>query len=140
MTGELELFVRSAADICNLSSVRLNTFKNALVIGTKSVKKNKGDNLVESSSSKGRFASSNWSLSKNEGNIGAVKSNFALLGSIEVPIYDGTALTIDWNKVEDLPRIHRDLPVDSVVAVGHTVSAYSGESISLNVRFVVKLA
>ncbi|KIJ40643.1 hypothetical protein M422DRAFT_256337 [Sphaerobolus stellatus SS14] len=103
MTGELELFVRSAVDIFNLSSVQLNTFKNALVIGTKSVKKNKGDNPVESSSSKGCFASSNWPLSKNGGNIGAVKSNFALLGSIEVLIYEGTALTIDWDKVEALP-------------------------------------
>ncbi|KIJ41655.1 hypothetical protein M422DRAFT_255273 [Sphaerobolus stellatus SS14] len=121
MTGELELF-------------------NALVVGTKSVKKNKGDNPVESSSSKGRFTSSNWSLSKNGGNVGAVKSNFALLGSIEVPIYDSTALTIDWDKVEALPRIHRDLPVDSVIAVGHTISVYSGENISLNVHFVVKLA
>ncbi|KIJ48799.1 hypothetical protein M422DRAFT_247156 [Sphaerobolus stellatus SS14] len=121
MTGELELF-------------------NALVVDTKSIKKNKGAIPVESSSSKGHFASSNWSLSKNGVNVGAVKSNFALLGSIEVSIYDGTALTIDWDKVEALPRIHRDLPVDSVVAVGHTVSVYSGENISLNIHFMVKLA
>ncbi|KIJ51740.1 hypothetical protein M422DRAFT_244082 [Sphaerobolus stellatus SS14] len=114
-TDFIDSLPKDAADIFNLSSVRLNTFKNALIIGTKSIKKNKGDNPVESSSSKGRFASSNWSLSKNGGNVGAVKSNFALLGSIEVPIYDGTALTIDWDKVEALPRIHRDLPVDSIV-------------------------
>ncbi|KIJ35368.1 hypothetical protein M422DRAFT_262329 [Sphaerobolus stellatus SS14] len=83
MTGELELCVRSAADIFNLQSVRLNAFKNALIVGTKSVKKLKGDNPVDSTSSKGRFASSNWSLSKNGSNANAPKSNFALLGSIE---------------------------------------------------------
>ncbi|KIJ35902.1 hypothetical protein M422DRAFT_261858 [Sphaerobolus stellatus SS14] len=95
MSGELELFVRSAADIFNLQSVRLNVFKNTLIVGTKSVKKLKGDNPVDSSSSKGCFASSNWSLSKNGSNVSAPKSNFALLGSIEVPIYHSMALDID---------------------------------------------
>ncbi|KIJ32771.1 hypothetical protein M422DRAFT_265407 [Sphaerobolus stellatus SS14] len=121
MTGELELFVCSTADIFNLQSVRLNAFKNALIVGTKIVKKLKGDNPVDSSSSKGHFASSNWSLSKNGSNVIAPKSNFAFLGSIEVLIYEGTALDIDWDKVEELPRIHRDLSVDSVVAIGHTI-------------------
>ncbi|KIJ47655.1 hypothetical protein M422DRAFT_248665 [Sphaerobolus stellatus SS14] len=101
--SDIKLHTWNYTDFIDSVPLQLNTFKNALIIGTKSVKKLKGDNPVDSSSSKGHFMSSNWSLSKNGGNISAPKSNFALLGSIEVPIYNGTALDIDWDKVGRSP-------------------------------------
>ena len=59
---------------------------------------------------------------------------------ILVPIYDGTSLEIDWDCVDSLPRLTKDLEKGNIAIVGHTLSKYGTNSLSFNVHWVIKLA
>ncbi|KAF8573328.1 hypothetical protein K439DRAFT_1625156 [Ramaria rubella] len=99
-------------------SLEFNSYKGAIVIGTKGV----SVDSKQATSSRGKYSSSSWSPSK-------------------LPIYDGTRLDeIRWDDVESLPCVSEDLDLDAIVLVNHTTSMYEENNVSLNVQFVVKLA
>jgi len=60
-----------------------------------------------------------------------------------VPVYDATGFKmdhIDWDNVQNMPRVSADVEPDSIVVVAHTTSLYGGNTASLNIQFAIKLA
>ena len=47
---------------------------------------------------------------------------------------------IDWDNVQNMPRVSADVEPDSIVVVAHTTSLYGGNTASLNIQFAIKLA
>ncbi|KIJ28378.1 hypothetical protein M422DRAFT_270379 [Sphaerobolus stellatus SS14] len=148
LQGELELLARSLGNIFSLRSVELVFFRHAISIGTKGVRKTGNEDEADGMSS-GTFAGgANWTYGNKSGNntsTAKLPSNqkyktWCLFATSNVPIYDGTMLSFDWDTVENLPRINEDLHINSVVAVVHTISKFNENRISFNVQFVVKLA
>ncbi|KAF8576934.1 hypothetical protein K439DRAFT_1622481 [Ramaria rubella] len=124
-------------------SLEFNTYKGAIVIGTRGVNTDKNQtNLAVSS--KGKFASSVWSPSKCKAAVGQDKDKKkwanTMWGNAEVLIYNGRGLNIPWDDVGSMARVSEDLDLDTVVLVTHTTSIYGENNISLNVQFVVQVA
>ncbi|KAF8573896.1 hypothetical protein K439DRAFT_1624741 [Ramaria rubella] len=123
-------------------SLEFNSYKGAIVIGTKGV----SVDSKQATSSRGKYSSSSWSPSKRkatgtQGKDDKKRWRSTMFGNPEVPIYDGTKLDeIRWDNVENLPRVSEDLDLDAIVLVAHTTSMYGENNISLNFQFVVKLA
>ncbi|KAF8585209.1 hypothetical protein K439DRAFT_1616154 [Ramaria rubella] len=143
LDGEWQRFVTMIGMVYMTGSLEFNTYKGAIVIGTRGVNADKSQtNLAVSS--KGKFASSAWSPSKCKAAVGQDKDKKKwanmMWGNAEVLIYDGRGLKIPWDNVEDMPRVSQDLDLDSVVLVAHTTSLYGENNISLNVQFVVQIA
>ncbi|KIJ47679.1 hypothetical protein M422DRAFT_45677 [Sphaerobolus stellatus SS14] len=140
LTGEFDLFCKSVASIFRMEYVDISTFHGAVVIGTKSVRKRDDHEIKPFTSTQGIFASrKNRSPTKSvKGDVNK-RNNFSLFVTNEVMIYDGRSLVIDWDDLNALPRFYSEIPVDSVVAVGHTVSYYASTKLSLHVQFTVLL-
>ncbi|KAF8578044.1 hypothetical protein K439DRAFT_1621633 [Ramaria rubella] len=130
-------------DVYMTHSLEFNTYKGAIIIGTRGVNADKNQTNL-AMSSKGKFASSAWSPSKRKAAVGQDKDKKkwanTMWGNAEVPIYDGRGLNIPWDDVGSMARVSEDLDLDTVVLVAHTTSIYGENNISLNVQFVVQVA
>jgi len=95
------------------------------------------------------------SLSFNERSKPFFFLNFELLIKFLVPVYDGRArdghepflfTESNFNNISTWPMYRKgksDIPVDSIVSVGYTLSTYKGLSgpiLSSNVQFVILLS
>ncbi|KAF8572858.1 hypothetical protein K439DRAFT_1625481 [Ramaria rubella] len=143
LDGEWQRFVTMIRAVYMTHSLEFNTYKGAIVIGTRGVNANKNQtNLAVSS--KGKFASSAWSPSKHKAAVGQDKDKKkwanTMWGNAEVPIYDGRGLNIPWDDVGSMARVSEDLDLDTVVLITHTTSIYGENNVSLNVQFVVQVA
>ncbi|KAF8582437.1 hypothetical protein K439DRAFT_1618253 [Ramaria rubella] len=143
LDGEWQRFVTMIGAVYMTRSLEFNTYKGAIVIGTRGVNANKNQtNLAVSS--KGKFASSAWSPSKRKAAVGQDKDKKkwanTMWGNAEVLIYNGRGLNILWDDVGSMARVSEDLDLDTVVLIAHTTSIYGENNVSLNVQFVVQVA
>ncbi|KAF8572913.1 hypothetical protein K439DRAFT_1625445 [Ramaria rubella] len=142
LDGEWQRLVTMLGSIYMQPSLEFNSYKGAIVIGTKGI----SVDSKQATSSHGKYSSSSWSPSKRkatgtQGKDDKKRWRSTMFGNTEVPIYDGTKLDeIRWDNVENLPHVGEDLDLDAIVLVAHTTSMYGENNVSLNVQFVVKLA
>ncbi|KAF8585305.1 hypothetical protein K439DRAFT_1616031 [Ramaria rubella] len=142
LDGEWQRLVTMLGSIYMQPSLEFNSYKGAIVIGTKGV----SVDSKQATSSRGKYSSSSWSPSKckatgTQGKDDKKRWRSTMFGNTEVPTYDGTKLDeIHWDDVENLPHVGEDLDLDAVVLVAHTTSIYAENNVSFNVQFVVKLA
>ncbi|KAF8573179.1 hypothetical protein K439DRAFT_1625253 [Ramaria rubella] len=142
LDGEWQRLVTLLGSIYMQPSLEFNSYKGAIVIGTKGV----SVDSKQATSSCGKYSSSSWSPSKRkatgtQGKDDKKRWRSTMFRNTEVPIYDGTKLDeIGLDNVENLPHVGGDLDLDAIVLVAHTTSMYGENNVSLNVQFVVKLA
>ncbi|KAF8573105.1 hypothetical protein K439DRAFT_1625307 [Ramaria rubella] len=143
LDGEWQRFVTMIGAVYMTHSLEFNTYKGAIVIGTRGVNADKNQTNL-AMSSKGKFASSAWSPSKRKAAVGQDKDKKkwanTMWGNAEVLIYNGRGLNIPWDDVGSMARVSEDLDLDTVVLIAHTTSIYGENNISLNVQFVVQVA